>query len=83
MHRTRKPAGRKQKTSPVEEEGNLKLSRLDFTNDEGFMPLTASVADSEQTSVQEPLENTPDETKQMAEPLVIRPRFLKTKEPEK
>jgi len=44
MHRTRKPAARKRKTSPVEEEGSLKLSRLDFTNDEGFMPLTASVA---------------------------------------
>ncbi|XP_073233213.1 uncharacterized protein [Porites lutea] len=83
MHRTRKSALRKRKTS-TKEENTAKVSKLDFTNDDGFLPLTASISDSGLSSAQEPLDNTTtDETKQMAEPLVIRPRFLRTKESEK
>ncbi|XP_078367739.1 uncharacterized protein LOC144651663 [Oculina patagonica] len=85
MHRARKPASeRKRKSTSKEENESLKVSKLDFTSDEGFLPLTASTSDLEQTFAQDPLENTPEETKEMAaEPVVIRPRFLKPKEPEK
>ena len=41
MHRTRKSALRKRKTS-TKEENTAKLSKLDFTNDDGFLPLIAS-----------------------------------------
>jgi len=85
MHRARKPAAaRKRKSSSKEENESSKLSKLDFTSDEGFLPLSASDADSEQTSTLDPLENTSVETKEKdAELVVIRPRFLKPKEPEK
>ena len=43
MHRTRKSALRKRKTS-TKEENTAKVSKLDFTNDDGFLPLTASIS---------------------------------------
>ena len=45
MHRARKPAAaRKRKSSSKEENESSKLSKLDFTSDEGFLPLSASDA---------------------------------------
>ena len=43
MHRTRKSALSKRKTS-TKEENTVKVSKLDFTNDDGFLPLTASIS---------------------------------------
>lgn len=85
MHKARKPiAAHKRKSSYKEEQDNSKLSKLDLTSDEGFLPLIAGTSDSEQMSAQDSLENTQGETKEMAaEPVVIRPRFLKPKEAEK
>lgn len=67
-----------------EKNESSKLSKLDFTSVEGFLPLSASDADSEQASALGSSENTTVETNEKeVEPVVIRPRFLKTKEPDK
>ncbi|XP_068697179.1 uncharacterized protein [Montipora foliosa] len=84
MHRTRKStSSSKRKPTSKEElsEESSKLPKLDFTNDEGFLPLAARASDSDaNVTTEESVETKPEEAKEKSEPLVIRPRFLKTKE---
>lgn len=45
MHKARKPiAAHKRKSSYKEEQDNSKLSKLDLTSDEGFLPLIAGTS---------------------------------------
>lgn len=85
MHKARKPAAaRKRKSSSNEGHGTSKLPKQDFTSDEGFLPLIAGASDPEQISAQDSLGNSQGEAKEMtAEPVVIRPRFLKPRDAEK
>ncbi|KAK2554821.1 Zinc finger CCCH domain-containing protein 3 [Acropora cervicornis] len=83
MHRTRKSTtSRKWEPTSIEEmaSDSLKRPKLEFTNEEGFLPLQATTSDSDAHAMEEPQERKSNEAKGISEPLVIRPRFLKPKE---